>query len=49
FIAKQRRVKLGNIRGNNYQVIEGLRGGERIIVSGILNLRDGASIMPESK
>ncbi|MGD1912434.1 MAG: efflux RND transporter periplasmic adaptor subunit [Rivularia sp. (in: cyanobacteria)] len=49
FIAKQRRVKLGNIRGNNYQVLEGLRGGERIIVSGILNLRDGAAIMPESK
>ena len=49
FIAKQKRVKLGNIRGNNYQVLEGLRQGERIIVSGILNLRDGAPIMPDSK
>ena len=49
FIAKQKRVKLGNIRGNNYPVLEGLRQGERIIVSGILNLRDGAAIMPESK
>ncbi|MEA5596012.1 efflux RND transporter periplasmic adaptor subunit [Rivularia sp. UHCC 0363] len=49
YIAKQKRVKLGNIRGNNYQVIEGLRAGERIIVSGILNLRDGAPIMPDSK
>ncbi|MGB3759293.1 MAG: efflux RND transporter periplasmic adaptor subunit [Rivularia sp. (in: cyanobacteria)] len=49
FIAKQKRVKLGNIRGNNYQVLEGLRQGEKIIVSGILNLRDGAQIMPESK
>ncbi|MGB3653297.1 MAG: efflux RND transporter periplasmic adaptor subunit [Rivularia sp. (in: cyanobacteria)] len=49
FIAKQKRVKLGNIRGNNYQVLEGLRAGEKIIVSGILNLRDGAPIMPESK
>ncbi|MGB6300120.1 MAG: efflux RND transporter periplasmic adaptor subunit [Rivularia sp. (in: cyanobacteria)] len=48
-IAKQKRVKLGNIRGNNYQVLEGLRQGERIIVSGILNLRDGAPIMPDSK
>jgi RND family efflux transporter MFP subunit len=48
-IAKQKRVKLGNIRGNNYQVLEGLRQGERIIVSGILNLRDGATIMPDSK
>ena len=49
FIAKQKRVKLGNIRGNNYQVLEGLRAGEKIIVSGILNLRDGAPIMPDSK
>lgn len=48
-IAKQKRVKLGDIRGNRYQVLEGLREGERIIVSGILNLRDGASIQPESK
>ncbi len=48
-IARQRRVKLGNIRGNNYQVLEGLREGEKIIVSGILNLRDGALIMPDSK
>ncbi|AFY53292.1 RND family efflux transporter, MFP subunit [Rivularia sp. PCC 7116] len=49
FIAKQKRVKLGNIRGNNYQVLEGLMQGERIIVSGILNLRDGAQIIPDSK
>ncbi len=49
FIAKQKRVKLGNIRGNNYQVLSGLRAGERIIVSGILNLTDGAAIMPDSK
>lgn len=49
YIAKQRRVKLGDIRGNNYQVLEGLRAGERIIISGILNLRDGVPIMPDSK
>ena len=48
-VAKQKRVKLGNIRGNNYQVLEGLRQGERIIVSGILNLRDGAPIVPDSQ
>lgn len=49
YIAKQRRIKLGDIRGNNYQVLEGLRAGERIIISGILNLTDGAPIMPDSK
>ena len=43
-VARQKRVKLGNIRGNNYQVLEGLQPGEKIIVSGLLNLRDGAPI-----
>jgi RND family efflux transporter MFP subunit len=46
-VAKQKPVKLGNIKGNNYQVIEGLQPGEKIIVSGLLNLRDGLPITPE--
>ncbi|BCX09889.1 MAG: hemolysin D [Fischerella sp.] len=48
-VAKQKRVELGNISGNNYQVLEGLQPGERIIVSGLLNLRDGVPITPESQ
>lgn len=47
-VARQKRVKLGNIRGNNYQVIEGLKPGDKIIVSGLLNLRDGVPVIPES-
>ncbi len=43
-VARQKRVKLGNIKGNSYQVLEGLQPGEKIIVSGLLNLRDGAPI-----
>ncbi|MDZ7958751.1 MAG: efflux RND transporter periplasmic adaptor subunit [Aulosira sp. DedQUE10] len=46
-IAKQKRVKLGNIQGNNYQVLEGLQPEEKIIVSGLLNLRDGVPVIPE--
>ncbi|MBR8837447.1 MAG: efflux RND transporter periplasmic adaptor subunit [Stigonema ocellatum SAG 48.90 = DSM 106950] len=46
-VARQKRVKLGNIRGNNYQVLQGLEPGEKIIVSGLLNLRDGAPINPQ--
>ncbi|MGM3305280.1 efflux RND transporter periplasmic adaptor subunit [Anabaena sp. WFMT] len=46
-IAKQKRVKLGNIKGNDYQIIEGLKVDEKLIVSGIQNLRDGLPIMPE--
>jgi RND family efflux transporter MFP subunit len=47
-VARQKRVKLGNIQGNNYQVLEGLKPGERIIVSGILSLKDNAPIISES-
>lgn len=47
-IARQKSVKLGEIQGNQYRVIEGLKPGEKIIVSGLLNLADGAPIMPES-
>ncbi|MBG1271707.1 efflux RND transporter periplasmic adaptor subunit [Nostoc sp. WHI] len=43
-VAQQKSVKLGVIEGNNYQVIEGLKAGEKIVVSGILNLRNGAPI-----
>ncbi|MGB7440552.1 MAG: efflux RND transporter periplasmic adaptor subunit [Coleofasciculaceae cyanobacterium] len=48
-IARQKPVKLGEIQGNSYQVIEGLEPGEKIVVSGILNLSDGTPIAPESE
>jgi multidrug efflux pump subunit AcrA (membrane-fusion protein) len=47
-VVRQRPVKLGNIEGNNYQVLEGLKPGDRIAVSGLLKLSDGAAITPES-
>jgi len=47
-VARQIPVKLGEIQGNNYQVLEGLKPGEKIVVSGLLNLKDGAPIIPES-
>jgi multidrug efflux pump subunit AcrA (membrane-fusion protein) len=43
-VAQQRLVKLGNIQGNNYQVLEGLKPGEQVVVTGILNLQDGSPI-----
>lgn len=48
FVARQRLVKLGAIEGNDYQVLDGLRAGERVIVSGVLALRDGMPVTPES-
>ncbi|BDI15617.1 hemolysin D [Nostoc cf. commune SO-36] len=47
-VARQRRVKLGEIKGNNYQVIEGLQPEDKVIISGLLNLRDGVAIVPET-
>jgi RND family efflux transporter MFP subunit len=44
-IARQKLVELGNIQNDRYQVIEGLQPGERLIVSGLLNLIDGAVIV----
>lgn len=43
-IAKQKPVTLGDIQGQNYQVISGIQPGDRLITSGILNLSDGVPI-----
>lgn len=48
-IARQRPVTLGDIQDNSYQVLDGLQAGEEIVVSGILNLSDGAPIMLSSQ
>ncbi|MDP5337315.1 MAG: efflux RND transporter periplasmic adaptor subunit [Nodularia sp. (in: cyanobacteria)] len=47
-IARQKQVKLGNIRDNHYQVLAGLQPEDQIITSGLLNLKDGVPIVPES-
>jgi RND family efflux transporter MFP subunit len=46
-VARQKRVKLGEIKDNHYQVIEGLQPEDKVIISGLLNLRDGVAIVPE--
>lgn len=47
-VAKQKLVTLGAIQGQTYQVISGLKSGEKLITSGTLNLTDGATITTES-
>ncbi len=47
-VAKQKSVSLGAIQGQAYQVTSGVRAGDRLIVSGILNLADGTPITTES-
>ena len=43
-VAKQRAIKVGPITGNNYPVLEGIKPGERVVVSGVQKLADGAPI-----
>jgi RND family efflux transporter MFP subunit len=42
--AKQRAIKVGPIAGDNYPVLDGLKPGERVVVSGAQKLADGAPI-----
>jgi RND family efflux transporter MFP subunit len=44
-VARQQPVDLGSIEGGNYQVTKGLRPGEKIVTSGLLNLTNGALIV----
>ena len=48
-VARQVPVKLGEIQNNSYPVLEGLQPGDRVVVSGILNLSDGAPIKPQAQ
>ena len=44
--AKQRAVTLGDTVGNDYAVLNGLKPGDKVIVSGIQFLVDGAPVQP---
>jgi len=46
-VARQVPLTLGEILGNNYRVISGLKPGDEVIVSGGQNLADGAPIKVE--
>ena len=45
-VARQRPIKVGPIVGNDYPVLDGLKPGERVVVSGAQKLADGAPIAP---
>ena len=47
-VAKQRQVVLGQVMGNDYLVVSGLNAGERVVVSGIQKIGDGAPVKPVS-
>jgi len=47
FVARQRSVKVGELIGNDYVVVGGLAVGDRLIVSGIQKIGDGAPVQPQ--
>jgi len=47
-VAKQRAIKVGSIVGDAYIVQEGLKPNERLVVSGVQKLADGAPIAPQT-
>ena len=46
-VAHQRPIQVGTIVGDNYPVTQGLKVGDRVVVSGVQRLVDGAPIAPE--
>lgn len=45
-VARQRAIKVGDIAGDNYPVLDGIKAGESVVVSGSQKLADGAPIAP---
>jgi RND family efflux transporter MFP subunit len=43
-VARQRRLRVGEIIGNDYVLIDGLAAGDRLIVSGVQKIYDGAPV-----
>ncbi len=48
-VAHQRAIKVGQIVGNDYPVLDGVKPGEKVVVSGSQKLVDGAPIAPSQQ
>jgi RND family efflux transporter MFP subunit len=46
-VARQRPLQVGELVGNDYTVVGGLKAGDKVVVSGIQKIGDGAPIKPE--
>lgn len=47
-VARQRVIQVGDLNGNDYVVLDGIKAGDRLITSGIQLLVDGMPIIPQS-
>lgn len=46
-VARQKLLKLGDTVGNNYSVLDGLKAGDHLIISGTQFLQDGVPVMEQ--
>jgi RND family efflux transporter MFP subunit len=46
-VARQKLLKLGDTTGDNYAVLDGLKAGDHVILSGTQFLQDGAPVMEQ--
>jgi RND family efflux transporter MFP subunit len=47
-VAHQKAVRIGEMTGNDYVVLDGIKAGDKVIVSGVQFLVDGAAVAPQS-
>ena len=47
-VARQKMLRLGEMIGNDYVVLDGIKAGDKVIVSGTQFLTDGAPVMPQA-
>jgi RND family efflux transporter MFP subunit len=48
YVARQKALTVGETVGNDYEVLAGIKPGDKIIVSGTQFLRDGVPVIPQS-
>ena len=48
FVARQRPLKIGQTIGNDYEVQDGIKAGDKVIVSSTQFLMDGAPVVPQN-
>src|SRR6202161_389345 len=48
FVARQKPLTIGETVGNDYEVQDGIKAGDKVIISGTQFLRDGAPVIPMS-
>jgi len=47
YVARQKPLKIGQTVGNDYEVLDGIKPGDKVIVSGTQFLLDGAPVSPQ--